>query len=165
MTAPNAGLTSSTNAITSTLRDALLNYESDAGGAQIGDSITGADDKPRLWVGLAPDNAVFPYIVMRLDTRNDGESNGIRLTGQLEVQIYARPQSQQPVANDIADLVEQAMLTFLATTQGLMFQKARQRSTLPMAGPPVDSETVTIRLVYTLVIWPQFLYRLTHGPA
>lgn len=165
MTAPNAQLTSSTNAITSTLRDWILGYQSDDGKTRVVDYLTGEDAKPRWWVGLAPNNAVFPYAVMRFDQNNTGGSNGIRQVCPLEVQLYGRPTSQQPVLNDIADLIDQAMLSLVHSAQGLMFQQARQRSTLPPAGPPADSDTVTIRLVYTLIVWPQYLYRITHGLA
>lgn len=165
MTAPNAQLTSSTNATTTTIRDWILGYARDTDGMRVVDLLTGSDNKPRWWVGVAPNTAVFPYAVMRLDQSNDGRSNGIRQTCPLEIMLYGRPQSEQPMLNDIADLVDQAMLALLHHSQGLIFQQARQRTTLPIAGAPADGDTVTIRLVYTLIIWPQFLYRITHGQA
>lgn len=153
------GLTDSTNAVLATLRQALLEYEN-AEGVSAADFI--AD---RLFQGRAPDNQDFSYASMRLNTRNDGGNHGLRLVGSLEIQVFGRPWSQYPDLNRLADLFDQAMTFYVANTQGLMACYAKQRDTLPTAGSPIDSETPTIRLAYSLFIWPRYLTVLTGNDA
>lgn len=156
MPTPAAGPTRSTNEILETLRRALLDYEN-ANGDALRDTLG-----ENLWRNRAPDNQPFPYGTMRLSTRNDGKYHGLRLEGKLEVQIYGRPASQLEVLNDAADLCDQAMTFYVgASAGGLMFTHAFQRDEMPPAGSPVDSETCTIRLVYSLAIWPAYLTNLT----
>ena len=159
MTSPR--LTTSTIAVVQTLRDILLSWEN-ADGAKAADTLQGATDaQPRFYIGKTPNNLTFPYATLRLSTRNDGKYHGMRLTGALEVLLYGRPWTQLDIVNAVADLFDQAMLVTVESSHGLLFCFGSQRDQLPPGGDPVDSETVTIRLVYTLAIWPAFLTSLT----
>ena len=54
------------------------------------------------------------------------------------------------------------MLDFVnASPQGLIFTANVQRDELPQGSGAVDSETCTIRLLFTLAIWPAYLTSLT----
>lgn len=152
-----AGETRSTNAIVEHLRDAMLNF-TNANGGTLADIIG-----DNFFRNRAPDNQLYPYGTYRMNTRKTPGYSGLRLDGKLEVQLYGRPSSQLEDISDAADLCEQAMLEYVKASppQGLIFTNDVQRDELPPAGAPVDSETVTIRLVFTLAIWPAYLTSLT----
>lgn len=150
--------TTSMNLLLALLRDQLLSYKSTSG--------TSARDSigEKLYHGRAPDGTEpkFPYAIMRLSLSNDGENFGMRLRGELEVQVFGRPYTMQKAVNDLCDLFDQAMLGFVKTTSGLVFAKGKLRQPLPAAsGEPLDGEVVAVRLLYTLVIWPTYLTSLT----
>lgn len=150
------GPTASTNAILEAMREALLSFEN-VDGASLRDILKGD-----LWRNRAPDNTAFPYGTLRMNTKRTSGYGGLRLDGKLEVLLYGRPSSQIDVMSDAADLCEQAMLFFVsATPGGLLFTADAQRDELPPAGDPVDSETITIRILFTLAIWPAYLTSLT----
>jgi hypothetical protein len=151
------GPTSSTNAILEALRDALLTFEN-ANGGRLSDTLG-----ENLYLRRAPDNMPFPYGTLRLSTQRTSGYNALRQTAKLELQLYGRPSSQFDVLSDAADLCEQAMNFYVNSSagQGLIFTNDVQRDELPQAGAPVDSETCTIRLVFTLAIWPAYLTSLT----
>ena len=159
MTILPAGQTRSTNEMYEALRSALLDFEN-----VNGDTLRSILDE-NLYRRTAPTNLVFPYGVMRLNTKRSNGFNALRKTAQLEVQLYGRPASQLEVISDAADLCEQAMNFYVsASGGGLMFVNDVQRDELPQGSAPVDSETVTIRLAFTLAIWPAFLTSLTLSP-
>jgi hypothetical protein len=151
-----SGPTASTNAICEAMRDALLNYENVDGDALR--DILGEN----LYRNRAPDNLAFPYGTLRLNTRRTHGYSGRRLDGQLEVLLHGRPSSELEAISDAADRCEQAMLDFVnASPQGLIFTANVQRDELPQGSGAVDSETCTIRLLFTLAIWPAYLTSLT----
>lgn len=141
--------TESTNLLLATLRDKLL---TGAVGLPLGQNA--------IFQVRAPDERPWPYAVMNLSTSNAGRLHGLRLDAQLEVLIFARPFAQLQLANDCADGMDRALTFYVMSTNGLIVCSGKTRNVLPVAGPPVDSETVTIRLVYTLVIWPRYLASL-----
>lgn len=151
------GPTASTNSIIDTMRLALLDFEN-VDGVKLRDTLGDS-----LYRNRSPDNLAFPYGTMRMNTRRTPGYSGRRLDGKIEVLLYGRPSSQIDLISDCADLCEQAMLDYVNASplQGLLFTADVQRDELPPAGDPVDSETVTIRLLFTLAIWPAYLTRLT----
>lgn len=166
MTAPVIGGTTSTFRTDSmvemakALRRSLLDYTNKAG--QSAREYFGE----RLYNGRAPDTGlVFPYAVMRLQTRGTGQNNGLRLNGDLEVLVHGRPWAQQEIVESVADLFDQAMLVLVMNKpgQGLVFCHGMQRTLMPSASSPVDSEVVTVRLSYTLTIFPRFLIVATQA--
>lgn len=164
MTAPAIGgttgrtRTESTNDVLAIIRAALLDYSNGNG--------DGARDiiGERLYIDAAPSGGTslsFPYGVM---TAAFGDSPGnfrLRQNVELEVQLHGKPQRAREALNDLADLFDAAMLTFLHSSSGLAFCTGRTRSAMPAGGAPVDSEVVTIRLQYSLVVWPASLASLT----
>lgn len=163
MTAPMRGGTTSefhtdsTTEVVKTLRRALLDF-TNHGGFSARDYLG-----ERVFNGRAPDSGLkFPYAVVRLQTSNAGNNHGIRLNGELEVLVHGRPWAQQEIVELACDLFDQAMLTLVVNEgQGFIFCHGMQRFVMPVAGAPVDSEVITIRLVYTLTIWPQYLIAMT----
>lgn len=148
--------TSASDQLLATLRTALLTY-ADAEGSTAADTL---DD--RLFQNRAPDNGPFPCATMRLNTRSAGSTHGLRLVGNLEVQLYGRPWSQYQKLLTVADLCDQAMLFLVKNARGLIICYATQRDTPPAAaGAPIDGETAVIRLAYSLIIWPRYLTVVT----
>lgn len=138
------------------LRRLLLDYRN-AGGRSAREILD-----ERMWDTRARDNQpTFPYAVFRLQTQNPGTYHGMRLDGNLEVQVYGRPFSQQEAVEAVADLFDQCMVSRLLRRQGLIFCHGFTRQTLPVAGAAIDSEVVTVRLGYQLAIWPALLTDLT----
>lgn len=150
----STGNTDSTTAILGTLRAALLAYRTASGEGM--PSVLND-----LWIHRAPNQTVMPYGVLRLFGRQtSGAHNSRRETALFEITLSCRPVTQLPTLERVADWCDEAMTQYVAIAQGLMFSRERQRDTMPFAGPPVDSETGTIRLVYSLTLWPQFLVAL-----
>lgn len=117
-------------------------------------------EEPGLYRVRAPDDRAFPYGTMRLEADNPGTYNGLRLNGTLEVLLYGRPWTQRELVENAADLIEGAMYDLLVNTDGLIFCHGKTRATLPPGGEPSDSEVCTVRLTFTLAIWPAYLTRL-----
>ena len=156
MTQLPTGPTANTNAINESLRSTMLDFEN-ANGDTLRDIIG-----ENLYRRAAPANLAFPYAVMRLNTKRTTNFNALRKTARLEVQIYGRDASQLEDISDAADLCEQAMNFYVNSSGGgLMFTSDMQRDELPVGSAPVDSETCTIRLAFTLAIWPAYLTSLT----
>jgi len=149
--------TESTVAMMKTMRRMLLDWRNPRG--ETARDYLGE----RLFETRSPDSPlVFPYAVMRLETQNDGTNHGMRLTGFLEVQVHGRPWTQQAVVYAIADLFDQSMVGRWMNRRGLIVAHGFSRQTLPPGTAPIDSEVVTVRLEYTLLMWPQFLTALTY---
>lgn len=147
--------TGSTTEVVNALRRALLDYTNDAGGSAR-DTLA-----ERFWDGRARDRTVFPYAVCRLNTRNEGRYHGMRLDGALEIQVFGKPWAQQQSVNAVCDLFDQAMRCLVLQLHGLIICHGFQRDELPEGYGLVDADIVTVRLLYTLAIWPDFLTSLT----
>lgn len=163
MTSPvtAGGDTGSTSALYTTIRRALLEYRG-LDETQVAD-VLGAEPATRFFITRAPDDTPFPYGTMRLESTNDGKYHGMRLESLLEVQLYAKPWTQGDSIEGTADLIEEAMYGFLINSDGLAFCHGKQRATLPAGTDPADSEVYTVRLVFSLAIWPAYLTRLTQA--
>lgn len=151
--------TSSTYKLLEALRRAMVNYSPD-GERHISD-VLGTEPDTRLFITRAPDNGKFPYGTIRLESQNSGRYHLMRLVGSLEVLLYGRPWTQQENIENCADMIEQAMYEMILNSDGLVFCQSKQRATVPPGPDPVDSEVCTVRLLFTLVIWPAYLTRLT----
>lgn len=155
--------TASTAAFYTALRQYLVNYIGPNEDALSDILASDVNNNPRLYIVRAADDIGFPYGVMRLETTNAGDHHGLRLEGMLEIQLFGRPWTQGDDIEHAADLVEQAMYAFLFNSDGLAFCHGKQRQTLPPGIDPADSEVYTVRLVFTLAIWPAYLTRLTQS--
>lgn len=157
---PNGRETESTNAIYTAIRRYLLGFSPD-GDRHLSD-VLGTEPDTRLFIVRGADDAKYPYGTMRLEGVNGGNNNGLRISARLEIQLYGRPFTQGDKVEDCADLIQQAMQTFLFNSDGLAFCHGYERATLPAGADPADSEVYTVRLLFTLAIWPAYLTRLTY---
>jgi hypothetical protein len=110
--------------------------------------------------GWAPDTAPYPYVLARF-MNGDSSTFMLRTPVDLELLLYARPRAQAEALENIADVIDQAMKQFtsrdLTGSGGLAFSRGRRRDTLPPFSSPADRELVAIRMVFSLVLYPQFL--------
>jgi hypothetical protein len=152
--------TTSTQGMMQDLRSRLLTFQPRTGDRleqSIGD---------RLYT-KAPDNVIYPYAVVRLmDRQQTVGDQGFRTRGEIEVQIFDRPRSQQWRAEAIADVVQESFLHWDLKTSGLMFaQHSRRVGPLPPAPAPMDRELVQIAVYVPIVAWPvMFTQYFTSSP-
>lgn len=151
--APNS--TASTNLLLATLRNVLLSFSMPGSTTTARDMIGES-----LYQDKVPDSKTYPYGVMNLSTENNGRGHGLRVEAQLEVMLHSRTSASKETVNDVADLFDQAMTFYVSNTVGLTFATGKSRTTVPVSGEPINAETVTVRLVYALVLWPDYLTRL-----
>lgn len=119
----------------------------------------------RLYLTQAPDDAGWPHAIGRLTLPSSGAYAGIRLEGELEIQLYDRPRLGEVTGGitrgerleDSADVLDMALLAYAAAGDGLTFSSERRRDTLPAYLPPADREVCAIRSVFHLVVWPRYL--------
>jgi hypothetical protein len=150
--------TLSTDGLFTQLRTHVLSYIPLTGTTLMQRLGTGTLASSRLWKDAPPDTAAYPYGVMRLlNQLTSGEYNGERERIDFEIMLFARPRAQAVALEDMADLIDQAMLRYRDASSGLSFSRSRQRDTLPPPTSPADREVVQIRLVYPLVVWPRYL--------
>ncbi len=149
--------TASTIDVMKALRTYMLGYV-DPDGHAVRETL-----QRRFYDTRVPDtgSVTFPYAVHRAEFSNEGSGNGLRLRGDMELLVFGRPWAQQVLVNHVADQLHQSLLMLnTGQPEGLIFMKGFQRATLPPGQSPVDSEVVTIRLSYSLIVWPQFLARV-----
>lgn len=146
--------TTSTSEIYTQLRTAILAFNPISG-----TSVSGSLGQ-RFYVVQAPDGATFPYGTLRLTNNRTNNSDGLknRIEADLEIMIYAKPRSQQPVLENIADKIDAAMLTYRDSSSGLVYcPGSRLRDSIPSISDPADREVVTILLRYPVIIWPSYI--------
>lgn len=144
--------TTSTQGMMQDLRSRLLTFQP-ASGDTLNTSLGG-----RLYTVQAPDNAEYPYAVIRLvDRRQTDGYGGLRETFDVELSIVDRPRTQQWRAEGIADVAEQAFRDWDLATSGILFSRHVRRLTLPPAPSPMDRELVQIVLFVPIVAWPVML--------
>lgn len=111
----------------------------------------------RLWIGVPPENAAFPYGVMRLiNQRSSGAYNSDREDADLELMIYGNALSQAQALEDAADTADQALLRYRDSASGLIFGRERIRDSASQSGDPAVAEFLAVRCLYSLNIWPVF---------
>lgn len=114
----------------------------------------------RIYRSQAPDDADVPYIVLRaINAQTDPAFNNTRVNFDLEVMVFGRPRSAEQTVETIADLVEQALLTWRESgaTLGLSFARTSLRDTLPPLPDPANRELVQVRLLIECATWPRYL--------
>lgn len=148
----------STVGIEDTLRTRLLTHERLSGAtlATILGTAAGAGSDGKLYKNEAPDNVTGPYAVMWFKNRRPTPDVAVRQTAELEVQIFGRPRSMQATCEEAADACDEAMLTeYTDVSSRVISCSGGLRSAMPPASEPADREVVQIRLVYTLIVYPE----------
>ena len=153
--------TTSTQGMMQDLRTRLLTFE-----PRTGDPLS--DVLTALYTVQAPDklpDSPYPYAVIRLMDRNQTVGDqGFRTGGEVEVQIFDRPRSQQWRAEAIADVVQQAFQQWDLRSSGLLFSQHSRRITLPPAPTPMDRELVQIVVYVPIVAWPVMFTQYVTNP-
>lgn len=156
----------STATLIGTLRTRLLTFsrlQGDTLADILGRTDGGNGSDGKLYKVQAPDNITKPengpsrWGVMALTNRRTNAENAERDLIDLEVMLFARPRSQQDAMEEAADACDEAMLRYTNFTNDAIGNWGRLRNTLPVMTGPADREVVQIRLVYTLVVYPDHL--------
>jgi hypothetical protein len=157
----------STAGLLASLRTRLLTFERLEGESLadiLGTTENGAGIDGKLYLVQAPDNITKPenspsrWGVMRIkNRRTGGTEQSARDLIELEVMLFARPRSQQAAMEEAADACDEAMLRYQNLDADLVGNWGRLRNTLPVMTEPADREVVQIRLMYTLVVYPDHL--------
>lgn len=150
--------TTSTPVLEDTLRTRLLTHTRLSGStlAEILGTAPSSGSDGKLYKVQAPDNATYPYGVMRLMNRRTSGDIAEREVAELEVMLFGRPRSQQATMEGAADACDEALLPrYVDASSGVVACTGRTRNTMPVFAEPADREVVQIRLVYTLIVYPQ----------
>lgn len=145
-------MSTSTRALLTALRDQLLGFTPQTG-TGLGDFLG-----DRLYIIQAPDDAVYPYGLLRLINRIETPGfGGYRETGDVELMLLHRGRGYQWDMEDALDGVDQAMLNWWAVTDGGQWTGPRVRDMLPAAPEPMDRELVQGRWVCGYRSWLTYL--------
>lgn len=156
----------STTTLLATLRTRLLTFDRLQGetlAVILGGTASGAGSVGKLYLVQAPDTVTDPanspsrWGIMSLTNRRSNAENAERELVDLEVMLFARPRNQQAAMEDAADACDEAMRRYEDFTRDAIGCWGRVRNTLPVMVGPADREVVQIRLVYTLVVYPDHL--------
>ncbi len=109
----------------------------------------------RVYANGPLEGAAFPYIVLRLVNQI---SDGLRMTADLEAVVFHRPRSKASEAEDMADVMDGALLDWRDREgTGLIFAGERLRDTVAPFSEPADRELVQVRMIYSLLLYPEYL--------
>lgn len=120
----------------------------------------------RLYTLEAPDDAVSPFAVQRLQSRRTGPGDDGRLRerGELEMQVFGRPRSALLLIERIADIMEEALHGWNVDTDGLLTIRSMvSRETLPPFQSPENREIVRVRVVWGYTWWPLYRTQLANA--
>lgn len=156
----------STQTLLTTLRTRLLTFDRASGNTLaeiLGSTQAGAGVDGKLYIVQAPDNVTDPaqspsrWGIMSLKNRRSNAENAEKELVDLEIMLFARPRGQQMAMEDAADACDEAMHRWEDYTNDVIGVWGRMRNTLPVMVEPADREVVQIRLMYTLVCYPDHL--------
>lgn len=148
--------TVSTTAIYATFRAAIAEYVRPTDNVTL-DQLLETNALDRIHVRAAPGRPQFPYITLRLSTTTLGAYNGYRQEGILEVQVVGKPESQLPLVEAIADLINGCFLGYKQPNSGLIFSRQSTRTTIPQFTDPADMNVVCEQLQFDVTLWPKLL--------
>lgn len=159
----------STTALKSTLKARLLTFTRRTGSTLaeiLGERTSGAGAGGKFFWEQAPDDITkrskspdseSRWAVARLTNRRRNAENAERELVDLEVMLFARPRNQQAAMDEAADACDEAMARYEDFTNDVIGCYGSLRNTLPVMREPADREVVQIRLMYTLVVYPDHL--------
>lgn len=131
----------------------LKSFSPKSGANSIGTMLGG-----RLWAIRAPDNAAYPFGVLRLTGREQfGDDASLREEGRIELQVFGRPLAQASTVEAVCDIAEAAFLKYSANYGGLFDVRAKvSRDTLPPPPSPGDREIAQARVLWSYSWWPDY---------
>lgn len=151
-----------TKLLTGAIRTRLLTFDP-----------TGSDGPLSLAGGLhtlaAPDNAAYPYGLLRLKAQRTGREDGdSSIEGRLEVMLVGRGRAQLGPLEDAMDIVTEALAKWSTDTVGwLTMRDLENRLTLPPFPQPANAEIVQVHATWRYTWWPEYLmqYRTANGSS
>lgn len=147
--------TTSQSAIIETIVARLLAYS--FGGTTIA-TLAGS----RVYIDWPPDSASFPCVVARIaNWQSDPQLGNVMADFDLECMVYGRGRTapNARTVKQIADLIEQAMLTWLESspTLGLSYGNTVNRETLPIPPDPFDRDVMAERVAVSCSTVPRYI--------
>lgn len=137
----------------------ILAYTQDGGTTVT--TYVGSGSSARVYVSKAPDDAQYPYVVLRkMESESDPDYPNLREEYVIEAMCYGRPRSKEQETEQIADLVEEALLTWheSSAANGLTYGvELDKRDTEPAFPEAVDSDIVAIRVRVRCCTWSKRL--------
>ena len=117
----------------------------------------------------APDNAVFPYGVLRLKSQRTGRDDGdTSIEGRLEVMLVGRNRATLGALEDAMDIVTEALSKWSTDQAGwLTMRDLENRLTMPPFPQPANAEIVQVHATWRYTWWPSYLmqYRTANGSS
>jgi hypothetical protein len=112
----------------------------------------------RSYVRTPPADAPFPHVLVnKLTSSTDPEYGNLIERFELEVTVYGRSRTNEPIVDDAADLCVQALLSWVDSQgHGLTFAQSVRRDRIKFS-LPADPETFATRLVFECVSCPEYL--------
>lgn len=111
----------------------------------------------RVYVGVAPDNAAAPRVVLRIRrAESDAEVANLRERILVEINTHHRPRAKAQEAEYIADLAEEAILSwrYRSVTGDLAYGQGRTRETMQADTNPAGRDRVHVQKVVVVSSWP-----------
>lgn len=126
----------------------ILAYQNDAG-QDVGDYVS-----DRVFVGAAPDSTTGTYIVLR-KLRVETRDFNLCEDYDIEITAYSRPLSKAQEVELVADLAEEALLTWHESSDalGLSYGMHVVRETEPIETDPEDRNLVAARTAVRCTSW------------
>lgn len=153
-----AASTLSTKAIYATIEERLLTFA-----PLVGDTLATLLGG-RLYTLQPPDDAAFPYAVVRLVNRSSSpQHRAVRETPDVELTFWHREDVW--ALETIADTADQAMLGYRDMSAGVVFAQHRHRNPIPPGGAETDRTVIGILCRYPIVVWPTLLTRYIGASA
>lgn len=136
-------------------RTRLLGYTPTGGQQAISALLTGG-----VYSVEAPDNATFPFALLRLQNRRtgNGDDGALRERGTLQIIIYGRPRTDFDTIETAMDVMENALYRWNTDTlDGLLTVRTlEQRDTLPPYQSPDNREIISVRGLWNYTCWPSY---------
>lgn len=127
----------------------LLTHRNDAGDPTLAERLSGG-----LHYGSPPDNAPYPYGVLRVHNLRPYPVDAPYFTADVEVQLYYRPRAEYVALQDAADVAREAADGFVDLAAGIAETNLRDDDELPPFTEGDDPEVIASRLVFAAKLFP-----------
>lgn len=143
-----------------TAYDRLMAYVDPAGRSLA--TYLGAGSAARLYVRLTPDAIQYPYVALRCSAETDPELANLR--SHITIEAHCVGRADDGTTEQIADLVEGALLTWLEASAalGVTFGQTSRRETAEPLSDAANRDLTEATVWVTCVSWSK---RLTSALA
>lgn len=143
-----------TPALMQSAYDRLLAFVDDTGRTL--STYVGTDPTARIYMDEAPTENAYPYIILRHTRgRPDPEVGNLREFFDIEAHCVHRQRDKEIDCETIADLVEEALLTWQESgpTLGLTCGQSSTRETMPTLTDPSNRDLIEVVVTVTCFSW------------